>query len=119
MRRVRSALDPEFFKACFRAGSAVCATTKPDIIAIDGKTSRRSHDRRKGRNPLHLVSAWARVADRARPAGAEEKSNEITAIPLLLKHLDLKGALVTMDAMGTQTEIARAIRDGGGDYCCH
>jgi predicted transposase YbfD/YdcC len=47
----------------------------------------------------------------------EEKSNEITAIPLLLKHLDLKGALVTMDAMGTQTEIARAIRDGGGDYC--
>jgi predicted transposase YbfD/YdcC len=47
----------------------------------------------------------------------EERSNEITAIPLLLKHLDLKGALVTMDAMGTQTEIARAIRDGGGDYC--
>lgn len=47
----------------------------------------------------------------------EEKSNEITAIPLLLKHLDLKGALVTMDAMGTQTDIARAIRDGGGDYC--
>jgi hypothetical protein len=47
----------------------------------------------------------------------EEKSNEITAIPMLLKHLDLKGALVTMDAMGTQTDIARAIRDGGGDYC--
>ena len=47
----------------------------------------------------------------------EEKSNEITAIPLLLKHLDLKGALATMDAMGTQTDIARAIRDGGGDYC--
>jgi predicted transposase YbfD/YdcC len=50
-------------------------------------------------------------------SGTEEKSNEITAIPLLLKHLDLKGALVTMDAMGTQTDIARAIRDGGGDYC--
>jgi predicted transposase YbfD/YdcC len=48
---------------------------------------------------------------------ATEKSNEITAIPLLLKHLDVKGALVTMDAMGTQTDIARAIRDGGGDYC--
>ena len=90
----------------------------PDIIAIDGKTSRRSHDRRKGRNPLHLVSAWAaRQRIVLGQQATEEKSNEITAIPLLLKHLDLKGALVTMDAMGTQTDIARAIRDGGGDYC--
>ena len=89
-----------------------------DIIAIDGKTSRRSHDRRKGRNPLHLVSAWAaRQRIVLGQQATEEKSNEITAIPLLLKHLDLKGALVTMDAMGTQTDIARAIRDGGGDYC--
>ncbi len=88
----------------------------PDIIAIDGKTSRRGHDRRKGRNPLHLVSAWA-ARQRLVPGqqATEVKSNEITAIPLLLKHLDLKGALVTMDAMGTQTEIAQAIRDGGGD----
>jgi predicted transposase YbfD/YdcC len=91
---------------------------EPDIIAIDGKTSRRSHDRRKGRNPLHLVSAWAaRQRIVLGQQATEEKSNEITAIPLLLKHLDLKGALVTMDAMGTQTDIAHAIRDGGGDYC--
>ena len=90
----------------------------PDIIAVDGKTSRRSHDRRKGRNPLHLVSAWAaRQRIVLGQQATEEKSNEITAIPLLLKHLDLKGALVTMDAMETQTDIARAIRDGGGDYC--
>jgi predicted transposase YbfD/YdcC len=90
----------------------------PDIIAVDGETSRRSHDRRKGRNPLHLVSAWAaRQRIVLGQQATEEKSNEITAIPLLLKHLDLKGALVTMDAMETQTDIARAIRDGGGDYC--
>jgi len=77
-----------------------------------------SHDRRKGHNPLHLVSAWAaRQRIVLGQQATEEKSNEITAIPLLLKHLDLKGALVTMDAMGTQTDTARAIRDGGGDYC--
>jgi predicted transposase YbfD/YdcC len=115
---VFAALDPELFKACFLAWIRGLRDDDPDIIAIDGKTSRRSHDRRKGRNPLHLVSAWAArqrivLGQRA----TEEKSNEITAIPLLLKHLDLKGALVTMDAMGTQTDIARAIRDGGGDYC--
>jgi hypothetical protein len=69
---------------------------EPDIIAIDGKTSRRSHDRRNGRNPLHLVSAWAaRQRIVLGQQATEEKSNEITAIPLLLKHLDLTGALVT------------------------
>ena len=124
---VFAALDPELFKACFLAWIndlrdacpwAEVPKGDPDIIAIDGKTSRRSHDRRKGRNPLHLVSAWAaRQRIVLGQQATEEKSNEITAIPLLLKHLDLKGALVTMDAMGTQTDIARAIRDGGGDYC--
>jgi hypothetical protein len=115
---VFTALDPELFKACFRAWIDDLHDDDPEIIAVDGKTSRRSHDLRKGRNPLHLVSAWAArqqivLGHRA----TEEKSNEITAVPLLLKHLDLKGALVTMDAMATQTAIARAIRDGGGDYC--
>ena len=113
-----AALDLELFKACFHAWIGGLCDGDVDIIAIDGKTSRRSHDRRKRRNPFHLV--WARAARQRILLGqqaTEEKSNEITAIPLLLKHLDLKGALVTMDAMGTQTEIARAIRDGGGDYC--
>jgi hypothetical protein len=115
---VFAALDPELFKACFLAWISGLRDDDPEIIAIDGKTSRRSHDRRKGRNPLHLVSAWAaRQRIVLGQQATEEKSNEITAIPLLLKHLDLKGALVTMDAMGTQTDIARAIRDGGGDYC--
>jgi predicted transposase YbfD/YdcC len=115
---VFAALDPALFKAGFLSWINGLRDGDPDIIAIDGKTSRRSHDRRKGRNPLHLVSAWAarqRIV-LGQPA-TEEKSNEITAIPLLLRLLDLKGALVTMDAMGTQTDIARAIRDGGGDYC--
>src|SRR5215203_764792 len=89
----------------------------PDLIAIDGKTSRRSHARSKGREPLHLVSAWA---SRQRLVLGQEavagKSNEITAIPLLLERLALKGALVTIDAIGTQTEIARTILERGGDY---
>ena len=115
---VFAALDPEMFKSCFMAWINGLRDDDPDIIAIDGKTSRRSHDRRKGRNPLHLVSAWAaRQCIVLGQQATEEKSNEITAIPLLLQHLDLKGALVIMDAMGTQTDIAHAIRDGGGDYC--
>jgi predicted transposase YbfD/YdcC len=115
---VFAALDPELFKSCFLAWVSELRDDDPEIIAIDGKTSRRSRDRRKGRNPLHLVSAWAaRQRIVLGQQATEEKSNEITAIPLLLKHLDLKGALITMDAMGTQTDIARAIRDGGGDYC--
>jgi Transposase DDE domain len=111
------------FKSCFLAWinglRDACSWTldprdAPEIIAVDGKTSRRSHDRRKGRNPLHLVSAWAaRQRIVLGQHATEEKSNETTAIPLLLKHLDLKGALVTMDAMGTQTDIACAIREGG------
>lgn len=76
-----------------------------------------SHDRAKGRKPLHMVSARAsgqRIV--LGQQACEEKSNEITAIPLLLKTLDLTGTLVTIDAMGTQTKIAQAILDGGGDY---
>ena len=115
---VFAALDPELFKGCFLSWVESLRDGDPEIIAIDGKTSRRSHDRGKGRNPLHLVSAWAaRQRIVLGQQATEEKSNEITAIPLLLKHLDLRGALVTIDAMGTQTNIARAIRDGGGDYC--
>jgi len=89
----------------------------PETIAIDGKTSRRSHARSRGRGPLHTVSAWA--AKQRLVLGQEavsEKSNEITAIPLLLQRLDLAGARVTIDAMGTQTAIAQIILDrGGGD----
>jgi len=113
---VFAAPAPELFKVCCLAWIGGPRDDDAEIIAIDGKTSRRSHDLRKGRHPLHLVSAWA-ARQRIGQQATEDKSNEITAIPLLLKHLDLKGALVTMDAMGMQTDIARANRDGGGDYC--
>lgn len=110
-------LDPDLFKACFVAWVEGLRESEPDRVAIDGKTSRRTHDRRKGREPLHLVSAWA---SRQRlvlgQEAVDDTSNEITAIPRLLERLALTGALVTIDAMGTQIEIAEAIRAGGGDY---
>jgi predicted transposase YbfD/YdcC len=86
-------------------------------IAIDGKTVRRSHDRSVMKAALHLVSAWS-VANQLvlGQEATDAKSNEITAIPKLLKMLELKGAIVTIDAMGCQKEIARQIVDGGGDY---
>jgi hypothetical protein len=99
---VVAALDPALFKACFMSWVEGLRETEPDLIAIDGKTSRRSHARSKGREPLHLVSAWA---SRQRLVLGQEavsgKSNEITAIPLLLERLALKGGLVTIDAIGT------------------
>jgi predicted transposase YbfD/YdcC len=121
---VVAAIDPQTFKACFLSWTdslrAVAPATDPDLpemIAIDGKTSRRSHARAKGRLPLHTVSAWA--ARQRLVLGQEavaEKSNEITAIPRLLQRLELTGALVTIDAIGTQTAVAQTILDGGGNY---
>jgi predicted transposase YbfD/YdcC len=114
---VLGGLDPDLFKACFTAWVEELHEQEPEVVAIDGKTSRRSHARAKGREPLHLVSAWA---TRQRLVLGQEavsgKSNEITAIPLLLERLALQGALVTIDAIGTQTRIAETIRARGGDY---
>ena len=114
---VMNGLDAELFKLCFAEWVETLRDGQPDIIAIDGKTSRRCHDRARGREPLHLVSAWA---TRQRLVLGQEatadKSNEITAIPLLLERLELAGALVTIDAMGTQTAIADTIVRRGGDY---
>jgi predicted transposase YbfD/YdcC len=114
---VINALDGELFKTCFTNWVDALRDGEPDIIAVDGKTSRRSHARGQGRAPLHLVSAWA---TRQRLVLGQEatdgKSNEITAIPLLLERLELRGALVTIDAMGTQTAIADKIVSRGGDY---
>ena len=114
---VVNALDPALFKACFAAWVDALRESEPDIVAIDGKTSRRTHNRAKGREPLHLVSAWA---SRQRLVLGQEatdaKSNEISAIPLLLERLALTGALVTLDAMGCQTRIAEAVQDKGADY---
>jgi predicted transposase YbfD/YdcC len=114
---VMGALDAELFGRCFAAWVAELRDDECEIIAIDGKTSRRTHNRAKGTEPLHMVSAWAcRQRLVLGQEAVAKKSNEITAIPLLLKRLELKGALVTIDAMGTKVEIARTIIDGGGDY---
>jgi predicted transposase YbfD/YdcC len=127
-RRVFCLLDPTAFQACFsdwitalmsRHGLTPIALDPPELrpIAIDGKTQRGSARRSVGQSPLHMVSAWSvenhltlgQVATHA-------KSNEITAIPELLKVLDLEGAVVTIDAMGCQKEIAAGIVQGKGQY---
>ena len=88
-----------------------------EIIAVDGKTQRRSHDRKRGLKALHMVSAWAsRNGVVLGQVKTEEKSNEITAIPVLLEKLELSGSIVTIDAMGCQREIVKQIKEGGGDY---
>jgi predicted transposase YbfD/YdcC len=117
-RRVLEALDSRTFGACLAELTAdLSADVQDKVVAIDGKTLRGSFDRRRGRSPLHVVSAW--VADGGISLGqivTEEKSNEITVIPELLKTIDVRGATVTLDAMGCQKAIAAAITDGGADY---
>jgi predicted transposase YbfD/YdcC len=117
-RRVFAALDPGAFREAFVGWmQGLVGATDGKLIAIDGKTARRSFDRTNGRSPLHVVSAW--VQENQMTLGqvaTEEKSNEITAIPALLRMLELRGAIVTIDAMGTQKEIAKAIVDKGADY---
>ena len=88
-----------------------------EVVAIDGKTVRRSHDKAVGKQAIHLVSAWASANTLTLgQVKTEEKSNEITAIPRLLEMLELSGCIVTIDAMGCQKEIARTIVDRGADY---
>jgi predicted transposase YbfD/YdcC len=121
IRRLLIALQPEAFQRCFR--DWIADALEPDeagparLIAIDGKTCRRSHDAARGVGPLHVVSAWASEHGIALgQVATEEKSNEITAIPLLLKQIELTKALVTIDALGCQKDIARDIVAGGGDF---
>ena len=114
---VINALDPELFKACFTTWVEALRDGDADVIAIDGKTSRRCHARGRGVEPLHMVSAWAtRQRLVLGQQATDVKSNEITAIPLLLERLQLTGSIVTIDAMGTQTAIAETIVRRGGDY---
>jgi predicted transposase YbfD/YdcC len=123
-RRVLSALKPEAFQTCFanwlaslRTRAAAATGIDQPILAVDGKTLRRSHDRRKGLGALHSVSVWAsEFGLTLGQVATEEKSNEITAIPQVLKLVDLRGAIVTIDAMGTQKAIAAQIVDSEADY---
>jgi predicted transposase YbfD/YdcC len=115
--RVFALLDPAELVACIQQWLDEVGREIGKHIAIDGKTLRGSFDKAAGRNPLHLVSAWASEARLTLgQIAVDSKSNEITAIPLLLELLDLKGATVTIDAMGCQKEIAARIVAGGGDY---
>jgi predicted transposase YbfD/YdcC len=123
-RRVLGLLQPAAFQACFtaclqslRAKAAEATEVDQPVLAVDGKTARRSHDRGKGLGALHCVSVWA--SDFGLSLGqvaCDEKSNEITAIPELLRLVDIKGAIITIDALGAQKAIAGQIIDGGADY---
>jgi len=116
--RVFSLLCPAEFQTCFLAWvRSISEITQGEIIAIDGKTLRRSHDRCNKTAAIHMVSAWA--CENGLVLGqlkTEEKSNEITAIPKLLKLLELTDCIVTIDAMGCQKEIAQTIQNQGADY---
>lgn len=115
---VYARIDPNEFGKCFASWiESIREATEGEVVAIDGKTLRRSHQRSKGKGPLHLVSAWA-TFNRLTLAQVkvDEKSNEIKAVPELLELLYLKGCIVTIDAMGTQKEIAAGIREKEADY---
>ena len=116
--RVFAALDAEQFQQCFLEWvQAISQVTQGELIALDGKTLRRSHDRGIGKDAIHMVSAWAarnRLVLGQRKV--DDKSNEITAIPELLKLLEITGCIVTIDALGCQTAIAQQIVSQGADY---
>lgn len=116
--RVFARLDPEQFAACFADWvRSVSELSHGEVVAVDGKTLRGCHDRANGRGALHMVSAWATenrmVLGQTR---TETHSNEITAIPELLKALELEGCTVTIDAMGCQKNIAQQVVEKGADY---
>lgn len=123
-RRVLMALRPGAFQACFvnwltslRATAATATGVDQPVLAVDGKTARRSHDRKNGLGALHSVSVWASEFGLSLgQVACAEKSNEITAIPELLRLVDIKGAIITIDAMGTQKAIAAQIVEGEADY---
>jgi predicted transposase YbfD/YdcC len=123
-RRVLTLLKPAAFQACFanwlqalRLTAAAQAGVDQPVLAIDGKTARRSHDHKHGLGALHAVTVWASELglSLAQVAWAE-KSNEITAIPEVLRLVDIQGTIITIDALGTQKGIAKQIIDGEADY---
>jgi predicted transposase YbfD/YdcC len=123
-RRVLMALRPGAFQACFvnwlkslRATAAAAIGVEQPVLAVDGKTARRSHDRQNGLGALHSVSVWAsELGLSLGQVACAEKSNEIAAIPELLRLVDIRGAIITIDAMGTQKAIAAEIIEGEADY---
>src|SRR5512144_1492724 len=123
-RRVLMALKPAAFQACFanwlrslRTEAAAGTGVGQPVLAVDGKTARRSHDRHRGLGALHSVSVWAgEYGLSLGQVACEEKSNEITAIPEVLRLVDIRGAIITIDAMGAQKAIAEQIVASDADY---
>ena len=123
-RRILMTLQPAAFQACFvnwltslRTTAAAATGVDQPIFAVDGKTARRSHDHKNDLGSLHSVSVWASEFGLSLgQVACEAKSNEITAIPTLLRLVDIKGSIITIDAMGTQKAIASEIIAGGADY---
>jgi predicted transposase YbfD/YdcC len=123
-RRVLMTIKPAAFQACFanwlrslRDAAAAATGVEQPVFAIDGKTARRSHDRANGLGALHCVSVWASEFGLSLgQVACAEKSNEITAIPEVLRLVDIRGAIITIDAMGTQKAIAEQIVAGGADF---
>jgi predicted transposase YbfD/YdcC len=123
-RRVLSLLNPQAFQAAFanwiaalQARMSAQTGIERPLYSVDGKTARRSHDRAGGLGALHSVSIWASEFGLSlAQVATDDKSNEITAIPELLKLVDISGAIITIDAMGTQRAIAKQIVDSGGDF---
>ena len=116
--RVFSIIDPEAFTECFvNWTQAIHVATAGEVVALDGKTVRHSFDTATGKSALHLVSAWA--SEKGLALGqvkVDDKSNEITAIPKLLEMIDVKGRIITTDAMGCQKDIVKRIIEKKGDY---
>jgi len=116
--RVMSCLSPDALQSCFvNWVQSIAEITEGEVVAIDGKQARRSYDKKNRKAALHMVSAWA--CQNGVVLGqqkAADKSNEITAIPQLLEVLELKGCIITIDAMGCQRNIASKIRECGADY---
>src|SRR3954447_8926041 len=123
-RRVLMTLKPGAFQACFahwlqslRAKAATATGVEQPVLPVDGKTARRSHDRRQGLGALHAVSIWAsQFGLSLGQVACAQKSHEITAIPELLRLVDIRGAIITIDAMGTQKAIAAQSIEGEADY---
>jgi predicted transposase YbfD/YdcC len=123
-RRVLMALKPAAFQAGFahwlqslRTEAVAETGVEQPVLAVDGKTARRTQDRNQGLGPLHAVSVWASEYGLSLgQVACAEKSNEITAIPELLRLVDIQGAIITIDAMGAQKAIAAQIIEGGADY---
>lgn len=116
--RVFAQIEPESFQSSFVSWvSTISEVIEGEVIAVDGKTVRRSYERGIGKGAIHMVSAWASLNSLVlAQLKVDDKSNEITAIPQLLQVLALKGCIVSIDAMGTQTEIASQVIEQEGDY---